>query len=308
MKSKKILKYLKNPGLFFRVLFNKIFYSPMSAIIPDGTWLKYNYRLRTGGKLDLRNPKTFNEKLQWLKLYDRDPDYSSLVDKYEVRKYIAETIGEEFLIPLYGVWDSFDEIPFDALPDQFVLKCTHDSASVVICQDKNSLDMAGVRKYFIKKLAQNYYWPGREWVYKNIKPRIIAEKLMVDESGVELKDYKIFCFNGEPKIIEVIFDRHIKNPKINLYSTKWEYQPFMAEYPTAPEIIIQRPQSLALMLGLAKKISSGKNFLRIDFYLIEDKLYFGELTFYPTSGYIRFDPPKWNRTFGDWVSLPISGK
>ena len=274
-------------------------------MIPDDIYLKIKYRHKTGKKLNLDNPVLFDEKIQWLKLYDRHPDYPNQVDKYEVRKYIARTVGEEYLIPNYGVWDSFDEIPFDKLPDEFVLKCTHDCASVYLCKDKKTLDTAQLRKHFNKCLARNYFWNRREWVYKNIKPRIIAEKFMVDESGTELKDYKIYCFNGEPKIIEVIFNFFTDEPKENFYSPQWEYQPLRTEdYATAPHIKIEKPQCLDRMLDLAKKLSAGKIHVRVDFYIINNRIYFGELTFYNAGGHTRFSPPEWNKIFGDWMALP----
>ena len=245
----------------------------------------------------------FNEKLQWLKLHDRQPHYSDLVDKYEVRKYIAKTIGEEYLIPLLGVWDSFDEIPFDSLPNEFVLKCTHDSGGIMICHDKKYFDLSMARNFFDKRLSKNYFWNFREYAYKYIRPRIIAEKLMVDESGVELKDYKMFCFNGEPKIIQVDFGRFTEH-KRNFYDLSWGYQNFALLYPTDPNVTITEPDCLVLMLELARKLSAGKMHMRVDFYVIEGKTYFGELTFYHEAGYGKFDPPEWNKTFGDWLILP----
>ncbi|MDR0304647.1 MAG: hypothetical protein LBH98_07790 [Chitinispirillales bacterium] len=276
------------------------------SVFPDDIYLILKYYSKTGRKLNLKNPVLFDEKLQWLKLYDRQLEYTNLADKYEVRKFVAQTIGEEYLIPNYGVWDNFDEIPFDTLPDKFVLKCTHDSGSVVICKNKSSFDMYKTGSYFKKRLSQNFYWHRREWVYKNIKPRIIAEKLMVDESQTELKDYKIYCFDGEPKIIEVIFNRFTQNPKENFYSPQWEYQPLATgDYETDPNTVIQKPKRLEQMLDLARKLSAGKIHLRVDFYVINDKIYFGELTFYNAAGNTGFNPPQWDKIFGDWMVLPI---
>jgi hypothetical protein len=272
-------------------------------LLSDRIYLKAQYFLKTGQKLNFDNPLLFNEKIQWLKLYDRHPEYSAMVDKYEVRKYVTQTIGEEYLIPLLGVWNTFDEIPFDTLPDEFVLKCTHDSGSIVICQNERTFDLTKNHNFFKNRLAINYYWKNREWVYKNIKPRIIAEKLMIDESGFELKDYKIFCFNGEPKIIQVDSGRFTDH-KRNFYSPEWEYQHFSLKYPTDPHITIEKPEPLELMLDLAGKLSAGKIHVRVDLYVIKSKIYFGELTFYHESGYGRFDPPEWNKVFGDWMILP----
>ena len=230
--------------------------------IPDSVYLKYMYRRIMGKKLDLKNPKTFNEKLQWLKLYDRKPEYTKMVDKYEVRKYIKEKIGEEYLIPLAGgPWDQFDDIDFSKLPDQFVLKCTHDSGSVVICRDKNDFDIGAIRKKFNRALKGNFFYGGREWPYKNVKPRIIAEQYMADESGVELKDYKIFNFNGVPRIIQVDYDRFVRH-KRNLYNTDWQYMDFAIKYETDSNITINKPANLEEMLRMAQAQLIRKSFFR----------------------------------------------
>jgi hypothetical protein len=258
-----------------------------------------------GTRLDLKSPETFNEKLQWIKLYDRKPEYTQMADKYEVRKIISQKIGGEYLIPLLGVWDKFDDIDFDKLPNQFVLKCNHDSGSLVICKDKASLNIKQAKKIIEKCLKQNYYYYGRQWVYKDITPRIIAEKYMTDESGSELKDYKVFCFNGEPKIIQVDFNRFTDH-KRNFYSIDWEYQSFAVLFPTDEHIFIQKPKDLGLLLNLSRKLSDGIAQLRCDFYIINEKIYFGELTFYHGDGYEKFTPPEWDRKLGDWIALPLS--
>jgi len=280
---------------------------PLAFLLPDALYLKQQYGRKMGRKLNLKTPILYSEKVQWLKLYDRQPEYPALVDKYEVRKYIAQTIGEEYLIPNYGVWDDFDEIPFHALPDRFVLKCTHDCGSVLICRDKSRLDLAQARKHFRKHLAVNCYWQRKEWVYKNIKPRIIAEELMSDESGVQLKDYKIYCFNGEPKIVNIIYDRFVGEggAKEYFYSPQWEYQPISScGHPNNPNVKIEKPECLEQLLNLSRILSVGKIHVRVDFYIAVNKIYFGELTFYSCAGYERFDPPEWDKTFGDWMTLP----
>jgi hypothetical protein len=258
---------------------------------------------------NLESPKTFNEKIQWLKLYDRKPEYTQMVDKFAVREYIAKMMiegggGGKNLKTLLGMWNKFEDIDFEKLPNQFVLKCTHNSGGNIICKDKKDFNIRNARIKINWWLKHNYFYAQREWPYKNIKPRIIAEEYMVDESGYELKDYKFFCFNGQPKIVEVIFDRHIK-PKVNVYSPEWEYLPLKAEYPNAPERTIQRPKSLEMMLYWASKLSAGKYFLRVDFYIIKDQIYFGELTLYPTSGYHHLDPPEWDDKLGSWIELSV---
>ncbi len=271
--------------------------------LDDERYLKLRYKATFGKELDLDDPQTFNEKIQWLKLHDRNPEYTKMVDKYEVKKYVADKIGEKYIIPTYGAWDSFDEIDFDALPDSFVLKCTHDCGGVVICPDKNSLDISAARKKLNRRLKRNYYWPGREWPYKNVKPRIIAEKYMVDESGYELKDYKVFNFNGEPKIIVVDFDRFTDH-KHNLYDTSWRLIDGEINYKSDPKRKIAKPACLDEMLKISETLSQGIPFVRTDLYCIDDKVYFGEMTFYHGSGFSEFRPESLGLEFGSWLTLP----
>ena len=270
--------------------------------IPDKIWLQIKFICRMGKFPDLNNPKTFNEKIQWLKLHNRKPEFSSMVDKYEVKKIIAERMGEEYLIPTLGVWDKFEEIDFDKLPDQFVLKCTHDSGGLIICKDKSQLDLDKAKQKINRCLKSNYYWHGREWPYKNVKPRIIAEQYMVDESGVELKDYKIFNFGGQPKLIQVDFNRFIQHTK-NIYDTEWNYLDVAINYPTDPNVSIKKPDCLDEMLEMAKELSAGLPFLRTDFYVINGKIYFGELTFSPGSGFMKVTPESFDEEMGSWISL-----
>jgi hypothetical protein len=272
--------------------------------LSDKNFLKLEYHAIMGDKLNFKTPITFNEKLHWLKIYDKKSIYTKMADKYEVRDYVSEKIGEEYLIPLLGVWNKFSDIDFNLLPNQFVLKCTHDSKSVIICMDKTIFSISHASEQIKKCLKINYYYFCREWAYKNIKPKIIAEKYMVDESGTELKDYKIYCFNGDPKIIQVDFNRFTGH-KRNFYSTQWKYQNIELIYPSYSDIIIKKPQLLNIMLDCAKKLSAETMFLRTDFYLINDKIYFGELTFYPEAGYGRFIPAEWDKLFGDWLDLPL---
>lgn len=268
----------------------------------DEKYIKLKYEFLRNEKLDLENPRTFNEKLQYLKLYDRKPFYTNLVDKYEVRKFVTEVIGEEYLIPLLGRWNTFDEIDFSKLPNQFVLKCTHDSGGIVICKDKRKFNIKEAKRKIQKCMKTNYYYKGREWPYKDVKPRIIAEQYMIDESGTELKDYKVFNFNNVPKLIEVDFDRFIQH-KRNIYDTKWNYLNLCIEYPTDPNKKIEKPKNLEEMLSCAKKLSKGFPFLRTDFYNINGKIYFGEITLYHGSGLEKIIPEKYEKILGDWINL-----
>ena len=271
--------------------------------IPDTFYLKMLYKVRIGKKLNLKNPITFDEKLQWLKLYDRKDSYTLWADKYEVRSYVAEKLGEQYLIPLLGVWNSTDELKPEDLPEQFVLKCTHDSASVCICKDKITFDWNAAMDKLQKSLNQNYYWHSREWPYKNITPRIIAEAYMTDESGIELKDYKIYTFGGEPYLIQVDFDR-FHNHRRNLYTTEWEYIDETIEYSKDPNVKIAKPEHLEEMLECSRKLAAGTISLRTDFYSINGKIYFGEITFYQEAGFAHFEHEEFAKKLGDQIKLP----
>jgi len=295
---KKIRKSIKEPKWFLLQVIYKF-----AILIPDKVYLKIVFRLQVGKKLNLKNPQTFNEKIQWLKLYDKRPEYTLLVDKYEAKKYVEKLVGKEYIIPTLGVWNKFEEIDFDKLPDQFVLKTTHDSGGVIICKDKSQLDINATRLLFNKFLKQNFFNITREWPYKNVIPRIIAEKYMVDESGSELKDYKIFNFNGKAKLIQVDFDRFAEH-KRNLYSTKWEFIDAQIKYPYNPMHQIERPLQLKKMLWLAEVLSKGFPHVRTDLYSINDKIYFGELTFHHGSGHEKFTPESLNVDLGKSILLP----
>lgn len=270
---------------------------------PDSLWLRVLYRTKLHRNLNLKNPQKFTEKLQWLKLHDRNPLYSQLVDKYEVKRYVEEKLGGEYLIPTLGVWDHFDEIDFDALPNQFVLKCTHDSGGLCICKDKAMFDKRSAKEKLERSLSNNFYWWTREWPYKNVKPRIIAEKFMIDESGVELKDYKFFCFNGEPHYIQLDFDRFIDH-KRNIFNTKWELQDVEIQFPLDHSRFTERPANLDEMLTVAKKLAGGFPHVRVDLYNIQGSVFFGELTFYHGGGFEEFRPQAWDHVFGDLLKLP----
>ncbi len=295
--------FVFSPKWRFLYLARTGFYDHM----PDEEFLKRKYKYIIGTELNLDNPRTFNEKLQWLKLHDHNPVYTVMVDKYLAKEYVANIIGNEYIIPTLGVWSSPDEIDFDSLPEQFVLKCNHNSGTgMCICTDKNELDIQKVKKGLRKGMAENYYLNGREWPYKDVPRKIIAEKYLVDESGKELKDYKVFNFNGEPKLIQVDYDRFVGH-KRNLYTIDWKYIEASIEYPTDKSRQIPKPEALDKMLSLATELSKGFPHVRTDFYSIEDKIYFGELTFYHESGYGVFTPPSFGEQMGEWLRLPSGG-
>lgn len=277
-------------------------------MLPDSIYLKMVYERCMGKKLNLKNPQSFNEKLQWLKLYDRKPIYSTMVDKYAVKEYVASIIGEKYIIPTLGVWDKFEDINFDILPNQFVLKCTHDSGGLVICEDKNKLDIVAARKKLNKSLKHNYYYGGREWPYKNVKPRIIAEKYMKDSDAENLKDYKFFCFNGMPKCFKVDFDRFVEH-HANYFSMDGKLMRLGEEIcPPDFNREIFLPKSLRLMKEFASKLANEQPFLRVDFYEVDGRVYFGELTFFPASGFGKFIYEGNDELLGSWIKLPISSK
>ena len=294
-----IQKVIKHPEKIFQALV----YERFTNIIPDPAFLRMAYFAFIGKRLNLDNPQTFNEKLQWLKLYNRRPEYTMMVDKYLVRDYIAKTIGEEYLIPLLGVWDDPDEIDFEALPNQFVLKCNHNSGlGMCICKDKSKLDIKKVREELRRGLKQDYYLTSREWPYKNVPRKIICEQYMDDGSG-ELKDYKFMCFDGEVKCSFVCSDRFNTNGlRVTFYDNDWKMMPFERHYPraTTPH---PRPLRFEEMKELAAKLSKGMPFVRVDFYEIQGKPYFGELTFYPGSGFEEFSPESWDYTLGSYINL-----
>ena len=293
-----IVGAILHPSKLLKVLINMGLLNAMD----DESYIRLCYHLHTGKVLDLNNPKTFNEKIQWLKLNYRRPEYTTLVDKYKVREYIANTIGGEYLTPLLGVWERAEDIDFNALPDQFVLKCNHNSGiGMCICTDKSKLDTSKVRRELNRGLRQDYYLTGREWAYNNVPRRIIAEQYLTDD-GFGLKDYKFFCFNGEPRLIQVDFDRFVGH-KRNLYTTDWQYFNGEIEYPADPNVMIPRPETLNIMLDLARKLSAGYPHVRIDFYSIKGKVYFGEMTFYHGSGYEHFSPASLGEMMGGWMNL-----
>lgn len=283
-------------------LLTRIESSGIVRLIPDKTYIGLNYFLRTGKRIHWNNPRTYNEKINWMKIYDRNPMYVTLVDKQAVKEWAADKLGEGHIIPTLGVWDDFENIDFDILPEQFVLKTTHDSGGVVIYTGEKELDRDKLNKFFKRRLNRNYYWHGRQWAYKGVKPRIMAEPYMVDESGVELKDYKVFCFDGEPRMIHVDFGR-FDNHQRNLYTTKWEYIPASIKYPTNPDRVIEKPEALDELLRCAKVLSEGMRHARADFYIIGTHVYLGEMTLYHGDGCEKFTPESFGYEMGDWMKI-----
>ncbi|MBO5128777.1 MAG: glycosyl transferase [Oscillospiraceae bacterium] len=270
--------------------------------MPDEAYLKKVYRARMGRPLNLEDPQLFSEKLQWLKLYDRNPLYTQLVDKYKVREYIAEKLGEEYLIPLLGVWDDPDDIDFDALPDQFVLKCNHNSGTgMCICRDKSKLDHDVVKTELRKGLHENLYLRHREWPYKNVKPRIVAETYLEDTENDALIDYKFFCFHGVAKVMYISRDIG-KEPRTDFFDMNFQHLPIRAKDPPA-DVPPQKPVCFDEMKRLAETLAKDIPHLRVDFYFVQGKVYVGELTFYHVGGFARITPDEWDFRMGSWIRL-----
>ena len=284
----------------------KKLFQKLQMLLPDEVFLKLKYRLKTGKRLDLKNPKTFNEKLQWLKLYDRKDVYTTMADKCDVKEYVAKIIGDKHIIPTLGVYDRFEDIDFSELPNQFVIKCTHDSGGLVIVKNKKKLDYNSARRKISKCLMTNYYYHGREWPYKNIKPRVIVERYMKDTSPII--DYKLFCFNGKPEIILVCSDRFSEEGlKETWFDSDWNRLP-ITEGGHKIDKGVRKPKKYNEMKKLAEQLADGMAFVRIDFYEINGRVYFGEITFFPASGLEAFDPEEWDEKLGNLIDLSIVKK
>lgn len=302
---KKLYKYIANTE--YRFLINTSL--GFTKKRDDLSFLKKKFKILLGYKLNLDSPLTYNEKLQWLKLYDRKALYKQLVDKYEVKKYISDIIGDQYVIPTLGVWDSYDEIDINSLPNQFVLKCTHDSGGIVICKNKAYFDNEKTKKQIEKALKNNYFYQHREWPYKDVKPRIIAEKYMEDSATGELRDYKFFAFNGKVNAMFVASERQKKNTevKFDFFDRDYNHLPIKQGHPNA-DVLPEKPLCFNEMIALAEKLSIGIPQVRIDFYEVNGQVYFGEMTFFHFSGMVPFEPCEWDTTFGSWIDLSIVDK
>lgn len=293
-----IKRYIKKPALIIHYLGMHGWFHWMS----DEAYIRMIYRIHFGAYPDLENPKLFNEKLQWLKLHDRNPQYTTMVDKFEAKKYISNLIGEGYVIPNLGVWDHVEDIDFDALPNQFILKCTHDSGSVVICRDKASFDIKTAKKKIRKSLKRNYFYSGREWPYLNVKPRIIAEKYVEDTPGEALQDLKFFCFDGIPKIMYMSRDK-ADNPETDFFDMDFNHINLRMRDKNS-DIPYEKPREFEEMRKIAERLSDGIPHLRVDFYIVNGHVYVGELTFYHCSGFAPISPEDWNYRLGEWINLP----
>ncbi len=295
-------RYLKDRNYRFLVHANWGLYDKME----DTPYLKRRFRAIMGYEPDLENPRTFNEKLQWLKLHDRRPEYTRMVDKVLVREHIAQTIGEEYLIPLLGVWEDPEDIDFEALPNQFVLKCNHNSGlGMCVCRDKKTLDIPAVKKALRKGLKQDYFLPNREWPYRDVPRKIIGEQYLSEPGKESLTDYKLMCFHGKVKCIFTCTNRHsMEGLRVTFFDTAWNRLPFQRHYP-ADSQEIPKPASYETMVMLAEKLAENIPFARIDFYEIAGRPYFGEITFFPGGGFEEFTPESADYELGEWLQNPL---
>lgn len=294
----KVKMFLKKPLWIVLYLSNHGF-----RVFSDEKYLKIVYKLKLNKKLNLNNPTTYNEKLQWLKLHDRKKEYIDMVDKYAAKQFVSKKIGSEYVIPTLGIYDSFDDINFDELPNQFVIKCTHDSGGLFIVKDKNSFDCNKAKKIINKCFKKNYYNSGREWPYKNVKPRIIVEEYKEDSNTKELRDYKYFCFNGKVEMMFIASNRQGEGDTyFDFFDKDFNHLPFRQGHPNAP-VAPEKPINHSKMIELAEKLSSGIPHVRIDFYEVDNRIFFGEMTFYHFSGFTPFEPEEWDNKIGDMLDL-----
>lgn len=295
-------EYIKNPRLIFLGILRKT-----ARLYPDVFFVKVQYYLTTGEKLNLKNPQTFNEKLQWLKLYDRRPEYTTMADKILAKEYVAKIIGDEYIVPTYGIWNKFEEIDFNKLPNQFVLKPNHSggNSGVVICKNKSNLNISNVQKKINKLLKTNLYYKTREWPYKNIEPKILAEQLLDDGNEGGVWDYKFYCFNGKPKLMLIATERNSGNTKFNYFDMDFNPLDFQ-QGGERSEVTFKKPECFDLMIEFSEKLSKNIPHLRVDFYYVNNKIYFSELTFFDSSGFATFEPEEWNYKLGSYIDLPIN--
>ena len=296
---KRVVYILKNrPKSFIPLIWNYFY-----PFVSEETFIKVRFRLHMGYWMDMKNPKTYNEKLQWLKLHDRRPEYTKMVDKVEAKKYVANIVGDKYIIPTIGVWNSVDEIDWDSLPSQFVIKSTGDSGGVIVCKDKSAFN----QKQAVEKLNalgnRRYNKYSGEYPYEKVPHRFIAEQYMEDESGTELKDYKFFCFDGVPKLLFVATGRQKDDTRFDFYDTEFNHLPIKNGHENADEWPV-KPNNFEEMLTVAAQLSNGISHVRVDLYNINGKIYFGELTFFHWSGIVPFEPVEWDEKMGEWLNLP----
>lgn len=291
-------KLLTNPFLAYDYAAGK----GLTNWVPDEIHLKLMYRAAIGSWPDIKHPRTFNEKLQWLKLHDRNPLYTTLVDKYRVKEWVAKRIGAEHVAKTYGVWERAEDIDTSCLPERFVLKTNHDCGGVVICRSRDSIDFANAKKKLSEHLRINYFWRTREWPYKKVKPLVFAEECLEPSDGVGLEDYKLMCFNGKVKCSFTCTGRALGDLRVDFFDSEWNHLPFMRHYPNA-DVLPVKPHGYEKMVSFAEELSRGIPFVRVDFFEIGDRPLFGEMTFFPGAGLEEFEPFEWDELLGSWIDL-----
>ncbi len=305
MASERISVLLKNPFAIYKWLTFKRF----TDVVPDRVHLQLLYKARVGNFANLKEPVTFNEKLQWLKLHDHNPLYNTLVDKYAVKDWVSQRIGAEYVTRTYGAWESPEQIDLNTLPDQFVLKTNHDCGGIVICSNRATFDFDSARKLISDHLKRNYYWGCREWPYKDVKPLVFAEEFLSPEERfdepVDLADYKVMCFNGEPKLIQVHHGRRTFHTQ-DFYDTQWNRLVMVQDALPMAKSGDERPSQLEKMLELSRVLSAGIAHVRVDWYIVRGKLLFGEMTLYDAGGFGAFDNPADDRRLGEWIDLSLA--
>ena len=297
---KKLLHYFTNNPSDYILKLDEF----LMPILPDKLYLKIRFWCIVGYWPNLDNPKTYNEKLQWLKLHDKRPEYTKMVDKVDAKKIVASIIGEKYIIPTIGVWDNIDEIDWTRLPNQFVIKASHDSGGVVVCRDKSKLDVEKAKRILEGAGKKDFSRFTKEYPYRDVPHRFIAEEYMEDESGYELKDYKFFCFNGKPKFIFVATGRQEHDTRFDFYDMEFNHLPVLNGHPNADKWP-QKPENYEEMIEVSEKLSKDLLHVRVDLYNINGKIYFGELTFFHWSGLKAFEPREWDYKFGEFLKLPF---
>ncbi len=299
-KLKRFFWYLNNKPLILL----DYFWCKFAPILPDEFFLKVHFRLSVGYPLNLKDPRSFNEKLQWLKLNDRHDEYTMMVDKIEAKTYVSSILGEKYIIPTIAFWDNVEDINWESLPNQFVIKATSDSGGVVVCKNKSKLNIEEAKNK-LKTLGQrDYTVVSKEYPYKNVKHRYLAEEYMEDESGYELKDYKFFCFDGEPKFLFVASGRQQNDTRFDFFDIDFNHLPVLNGHANADKCP-QKPRNFEEMLEVSRKLSKGIPHVRVDLYNISGRVYFGELTFFHWSGTTPYEPREWDYKFGEYLNLPL---
>lgn len=299
--SSRIIRYITDANYRFCINNYLGFYKK----VPDDKFVQLMFRSKMGYEMSLDTPITFNEKIQWMKIYDRNPVYSIMADKIRAKQFVSSILGEDLIIPTLATWDRAEDIDFDSLPNQFVIKCNHNSGlGMAIVKDKNTIDKDKIVLKAKKGLEQDYYLYGREWAYRDIPRKVFAEKYMIDDKVGELRDYKFFCFNGVCKFFKIDFDRFTEH-RANYYDRDKQLMTLgEVVCPPNPEKRIQIPDTINQMIEYAEKLAKNCPFVRVDFYDVNNHIYFGELTFYPSSGCGPFTEPGWDEKLGEWLELP----